>query len=186
MKILAFSSSNNRHSINRILAEYTAHLVAGAEVDVLNIHGYELPIYSEDREAEMGKPKLARDFLDRISAADALVIAHAEHNGTFTAAYKNLMDWASRQAREVFQNKPTLLLATSPGLGGARSVLSHAQEASGYQGAELVDAISVPSFHEHFSLNDKEITDVPLKAKLASAADQIRVAVLRQRERAAQ
>ena len=76
-------------------------------------------VISEDREAELGKPELAQQFFDKLGRGDAIMISFAEHNGSYTAAYKNLFDWTSRIDQKVFQNKPMILLATSPGPGGA-------------------------------------------------------------------
>ena len=129
MKIIAFGASNSRQSINRLLAGYVARLVPGAEVELLDLNDYEMPLFSEDRERESGHPPQAIRFLARIAEAEAVVVSYAEHNGSFSAAYKNLVDWASRVERKVFQGKPTLMLAASPGPGGARSVLAQAEAA---------------------------------------------------------
>ena len=86
-----------------------------ADVETLDIHDYEMPIFSAEREQQLGQPDLAKKFFAKIGAADALVVSFAEHNGTYSAAYKNLFDWTSRIDQKLFQNKPTLLLATSPG-----------------------------------------------------------------------
>ncbi len=48
MKILAFAASSSSASINKKLATYAANLVAQAEVEVLDINNYEMPIFSED------------------------------------------------------------------------------------------------------------------------------------------
>ena len=152
MKIVAFAASNSSQSINRALASYAAHLIPGAEVDLLDLNDFEMPIFSEDRERQSGQPPAAGAFLARIAAADALVISYAEHNGSFSAAYKNVVDWASRVSRKVFQQKPTLMLATSPGAGGGSSVLALAERSAPSMGAELVATVSVPSFHDHFDL----------------------------------
>ena len=132
MKIVAFAASNSKKSINKQLATYAAGLVTGADVDVLDLNDYEMPIFSEDRERESGQPAQARAFLERIAGADALVIGYAEHNGSFSAAYKNIVDWASRVNRRLFQYKPTLMLATSPGAGGAASRGRAAQSSLAY------------------------------------------------------
>jgi len=68
--------------------------------------------------------------------ADALLISYAEHNGNYSAAYKNLYDWASRIDAKVFQGKPTVVLATSPGPGGRRSTLD--SQLSGMLARDLV------------------------------------------------
>lgn len=82
MKILAFGTSNNRESINRSLASYAAGLVASAEVEILNINDYEMPLFSDEREHALGQPPQARAFLQKIAEADALVVSFVEHNGS--------------------------------------------------------------------------------------------------------
>ena len=123
MKLLAFAASNSKSSINKQLVTYAASLAEGAEVEVLDINDYELPLFSVDREAELGHPELAKAFLSRIAASDALMISFAEHNGSYSAAYKNLFDWSSRIGQKIFQDKPMVLLSTSPGAGGGACLL---------------------------------------------------------------
>ena len=124
MRILAIGTSNNANSINRHLARAAAALVPQAEVDSLQPADFNLPLYSAEQEAKLGTPALARRFYQRIFAADALVLSFAEHNGSYTAAWKNLFDWTSRIDTRVYQDKPVVLLSTSPGKSGARSVSS--------------------------------------------------------------
>lgn len=159
MKILAIGASNNRNSINRTLAEYAARLVGGAEVEVLDIHDYEMPLFSDEREQHFGQPLQARNFYQKIGKADALVISFAEHNGSYTAAYKNLFDWTSRIDGKVFQGKPVVYLATSPGPGGARSVLAAAEQSAPFFGAELIASLSVPGFHAVFDREQGKMHD---------------------------
>lgn len=166
MNVLAFAASNSKHSINRTLAVYAAGKIQAASVEVLDIHDYEMPIFSEDREKELGQPEPAQQFLDRISEADALIIAYAEHNGSFTAAYKNLVDWASRIERKVFQDKPTLMLATSPGGGGGANVLALAENSAPYFGADVKARLSVPSFHKNFDVIGNELSNPKIRQEL--------------------
>ena len=126
MKLLAFAASSSRKSINKQLVTYAASLVEGAEVEVLDLNDYELPLFSEDREAELGHPELAKAFLAKIAASDALMISFAEHNGSYSAAWKNLFDWSFAYRQKVFQDKPMVLLSTSPGPRGGASVLAAA------------------------------------------------------------
>jgi chromate reductase len=83
-------------------------------------------IFSDEREKQLVQPKEAHRFYQKIADADAIIISFAEHNGTYTAAYKNLFDWTSRISSKIFQNKPMLLLSTSPGPDGASNVLATA------------------------------------------------------------
>ena len=169
MKILAFAASNNKTSINRKLANYAAQLHPDAEVESLDIDDYEMPIFSDEREQALGHPTLAKQFFAKIGEADAIIISFAEHNGTYTAAYKNLFDWTSRINQKLFQNKPTLLLSTSPGPGGASSVLASAADSAPYFAADVRGCISVPSFHDNFDTQANQMTNVDFKQQLITA-----------------
>ncbi|HHG85108.1 MAG TPA: NADPH-dependent FMN reductase, partial [Bacteroidetes bacterium] len=61
-KILAFGGSNSRNSINKRLANYAAHQIPEADVTLLDLNDFEMPIYSIDREKEGGIPALALQF----------------------------------------------------------------------------------------------------------------------------
>lgn len=175
MRILAFAASNSSVSINQQLAAYAASLASGAEVEMLDIHDYEMPIYRHDREEADGIPQLAHDFLAKIGSADALIISFAEHNGNYTAAFKNLFDWCSRLGREVWQSKPMLLLATSPGGRGGRSVLDIATAAAPRFGAEVVGRLSVPSFGENFDSGAGKLLDKELDAELRALVTKLSI-----------
>jgi len=77
MKIIAFGGSNSKNSINKKLATYVSHLFENCEVEVLDLNDFALPLFSVDLEAEIGKPQLAKDFLDKIATADILVVSMA-------------------------------------------------------------------------------------------------------------
>jgi NAD(P)H-dependent FMN reductase len=166
MKILAFGASSSKNSINKALATYAASMVENADVEVLDLNDFDLPMYSEDTEKENGQPKNAKDFLAKIASADCLVISFAEHNGSYTAAYKNLFDWASRSEPQVYQDKPTIFLATSPGPGGASSVLASAEASAQYFGVDLKASLSVANFYDVFDKKVNEISDPNVAEKL--------------------
>ena len=169
MKLIVFSASSSTNSINKKLVTYAASLVSNASVEVLDINDYELPIYSQDKEAEIGKPELAEQFLAKIDSADALMISFAEHNGSYTAAYKNLFDWCSRVRQKVYLDKPMVLMATSPGAGGAANVLQAAVNSMPYFGGEVKGSFSLPSFYDNFDANTNQVTNSELKAQLTEA-----------------
>ena len=174
MRILAFSASNSSVSINRNLVEYAASLVGDDhEVETLDIHDYEMPIYRHDREEADGIPQLAHDFLDRIGAVDALIISFAEHNGNFTAAWKNLFDWCSRVRADVWQDKRMLLLATSPGQRGGRNVLDLATAAIPRFSGQVIARMSVPNYNDNFDEDAAKLTDSDLDEELRSKVDKL-------------
>jgi len=168
-KILAFAASNSSVSINGQLVTYAASLVEQADVEMIDIHDFEMPIYRHDREEAGGIPQLAHDFLARIASADALLISFAEHNGSYSAAFKNLFDWCSRAGRDVWQNKPMVLLSTSPGPGGAGRALNIAETAAPHFGGQVLASVAVPNFYQSFDSERNCLIDAALDTSLREA-----------------
>jgi len=169
MKIIAFAASNHRKSINKLLVEYASHFLNKADVEILDLNDYELPLYSQDKEEELGHPKLAKDFLAKIGESDGIIISFAEHNGSYSVAYKNIFDWCSRIEPKVFQNKPMVLLATSPGARGGASVLSTAVQSAPYFSGVVKASLSIPSFYDNFDVENKALNHQELNEQLQDA-----------------
>ena len=166
MKIIAFAGSNSAQSINKKLATYAAGLFDNASTEILDLNDFELPLYSVDREKELGQPQLAKDFLDKLASADIIVLSLAENNGNYSSAFKNIFDWCSRIRKDVFQNKPMLLMATSPGERGGQSALEIAGENLSRYGAEIKSVFSLPSFNDNFNTESNTISNPDLDQKL--------------------
>ncbi|MBB1270167.1 NADPH-dependent FMN reductase [Shewanella sp. SR44-3] len=166
MKIVAFAASNSSKSINKQLAGFAASLVVDAEVELLDLNDFELPLFSQDKEQILGQPQLAKDFLQKLTNADAILVSFAEHNGTYSAAYKNLFDWCSRIDGKVFQNKPCVFLSTSPGARGGASVLAQAVNSAPYFAADIKGSLSVASFFDVFDATNQVLTEPKLLVEL--------------------
>lgn len=164
-KIIAFGASSSKDSINKQLATYAAHQFQNAAVEVLDLNAYEMPVYSVDKEKDNGIPQLAQDFYTKLGTADLIVISFAEHNGAYSAAFKNIFDWTSRINSKTFQEKQVLLLSTSPGPRGGSSVLEIAKNRFPFQGAVVKGSFSLPSFNDNFDI-EKGITNEDLKNQL--------------------
>ncbi len=173
MNLVAFAASNSKKSINKQLVTFTTTLFENAEVDILDLNDYEMPIYSTDRENESGIPTLAHTFYEKIGNADALLISLAEHNGSYTSAYKNIYDWMSRINSKVYQNKPMILLATSPGGRGASSVLAAATAAAPHFGGILQGQLSIPKFTDNFDTKKGIVTNESIRQELQILVDKL-------------
>ena len=149
-KIIAFGGSSSKNSINKQLATYAANLFENVEVEILDLNDYEMPVFSVDKEKENGIHSLAHDFYAKLGSANLIVLSLAEHNGAYSSAFKNTLDWASRINAKTFQQKPMLLLATSPGARGGGTVLEIASKRFPFQGAEVKGSFSLPNFYENF------------------------------------
>lgn len=166
MKIIAFAGSNSQQSINKKLVIYTASLFQNAVVEVLDINNFQMPLFSVDVEKEISQHSFAKAFLEKIISADILVVSLAEHNGNYTVAFKNILDWCSRIGAKVFQEKPMLLMATSPGARGGASVLEIAKNALPRYGAIIKATFSLPSFNDNFDVEKGRISNVELDNQL--------------------
>ncbi len=150
-KIIALGGSNSKESINKELAQYTANKIANSETIVADLNEFELPLYGIDLENEKGIPDNAIKLNTLIEEADGIVISMAEHNGSYTAAFKNTIDWLSRINQKVWKDKPMFLMATSPGVRGGNAVLNTANMTFPFFGGNIITDFSLPSFYDNFS-----------------------------------
>ena len=130
-KILAFAGSNRKQSFNQKLVAVAAAGAreAGAEVTLINLAEYDVPIYNQDLENAQGIPEKAIAFKKLLTEHDGFLIASPEYNSAFTPFLKNMIDWASRKESDdelplqAYNGKFAVLMATSPGaLGGLRGL----------------------------------------------------------------
>ncbi|WP_299714970.1 NAD(P)H-dependent oxidoreductase [uncultured Tenacibaculum sp.] len=170
-KVVAFAGSNSKNSINKELATFAASLLTNNEYKVLDLNDYELPLYSIDVELAGEFPEAAVQFNDELANSDAIIISLAEHNGSYTAAFKNLLDWVSRKDKTVFKNKPVLVLATSPGGRGGATVLNTALNSFPHFGADIKGSFSLPSFNDNFK--DGKVVNEDLLKELSVAVQEL-------------
>uniref|UniRef100_UPI002FDE5301 NADPH-dependent FMN reductase n=1 Tax=Epilithonimonas sp. TaxID=2894511 RepID=UPI002FDE5301 len=91
--------------------------------------------------------------------SDLLIISLAEHNSTYTTAFKNVFDWISRiKDRKHFGEKPVFLLATAPGPGGGKNVMVAFEARAPFSGANILQSFVLPKFKETFDI-EKGIVD---------------------------
>ena len=170
MKLLAFAASNSTQSINKQLVTYATQIAKEKnkqiEVEIIDLNDYEMPIYSSDRENANGIPDLAQTLYAKIGEADSLIISLAEHNGSYTAAFKNIFDWTSRIDMKVYQDTPSVLLATSPGPGGAKNVLASAETSAPHFKMDLKGSLSIPSFYDNFDSEKGAVPNQEINEKL--------------------
>jgi len=143
IKILAFAGSARRESVNQRLVEAAAKL-ADAEVTVISLSDYPMPLYDGDLEEANGMPDKVKEFKTLMSAHQGFLVACPEYNGSITPLLKNVIDWCSRPATEdepplvSYRGKVAGLLGASPGgLGGLRG-LRHVREILGNIGVTVV------------------------------------------------
>ncbi len=153
-KVLAIGTTNHETSINRHLADFAASLLIDCAVEHVDMRNCDMPIFGTDRLESEGVPDDAIKFRKLMEGFGGFIVSLAEHNGNYTAVFKNLIDWLSVQEGNVWQEKPVLLLSTSPGKRGAVTVLGIAESYFPHMGAQVTGAYSLGSYHDNFSEED--------------------------------
>lgn len=175
-KILAFSGSNSSKSINQKLVHVATAELDPASVTVIDIRDYPLPIHSVDIEAQ-GMPENAERLRALFSEHDGFLISCPENNSSMTAILKNLLDWMSRFEGKIFQEKPVLWMATTPGKNGGQTNLKHVAELTPWWGGKLVATFSLPRFNETFDAESGTLREADHRAELTAAAKALEAAV---------
>ncbi|SRR6056297_830543 len=165
-KIITIAGSNSRKSINKSLLSYTSGLLEDVQIVSIDLNDYVIPIYGVDFEVENGIPAAVKRLDELLNTADGFLIALAEHNGTYTAVFKNTLDWLSRANMKIWRDKPVLLMATSPGARGGQTVLQSAKTYFPFLGAKVASDFSLPNFYDNFS--EEGISDDGLQEELRS------------------
>ena len=138
MRILAVSGSLREGSFNTSLLRAAVEAAPeGVELELWEGIG-ELPLYDEDLEAD-GVPESVRRLREDWAAADAILFATPEYNGSVPAGLKNAVDWASRPRLEAaLHNKPVAVVGASTGQFGALWAQQDLKRILGIAGARVI------------------------------------------------
>jgi NAD(P)H-dependent FMN reductase len=150
-KVLAFAGSARIDSLNKKLVRIAADAAraSGAEVTLVDLADFPMPLYHGDLESREGVPQKARELRELFRIHDALLVASPENNASVSSLLKNTLDWISRPADGQnglvpYQGKVAALLAASPGaLGGLRGLVHLRQ---------ILQALNVLVLSEQFAL----------------------------------
>ncbi len=175
MKILAIAGSNSGVSINKQLVTYVSTLFGkNNEVEIVDMNDFEMPIYRHEYEVQNGVPQQAHDFAAKIDNADLLLISLAEHNGTYTTAFKNVFDWTSRiKDRAVWNNIPMFLMATAPGGRGGLGVLEAASKRFPIHAGNIIETFTLPFFNDNFDREAGKISNEEMNKDLLEKVEKI-------------
>jgi NAD(P)H-dependent FMN reductase len=184
-RILAFGGSLRRDSFNQKLAALAAEGAreAGAEVTLITLRDFPMPLFDQDLEAEIGKPAEAKRLKELFLSHQGLIIASPEYNSGYSAALKNAIDWVSRGDSpdeppiSALAGKSAVIMATSPGgLGGLRGLVPLRMLLGNLGITVLPDQIAIPSAFDAFG-PDGHLVDPKQEAKVktlgASLAEQL-------------
>ncbi|MBL4639746.1 MAG: NAD(P)H-dependent oxidoreductase [Kordiimonadaceae bacterium] len=131
VKLVAFSGSSREKSLNKKLVKIAAEgaRMRGADVTLIDLRDYPMPLYDGDLEEGGGYPDTARKLKTLFLESDGFLIASPEYNSGYSAILKNTLDWVSRplSADEpplaAYAGKYATIMSAAPGaLGGLRGL----------------------------------------------------------------
>ena len=132
-RILVFGGSLRAESFNQKLATIAAAkppALPAAEVTLISLRDFRMPLFDEDLEAAEGMPEAAQRLKALFAKHDGLIIASPEYNSTHhrRAQERDRLGVPGRHRRRkqplsVLKGKSAAILSASPGgYGGARSL----------------------------------------------------------------
>lgn len=131
-KILALAGSMRKDSFNKKLVKIAVAGArkAGAEVTLVDLNDFQLPLYHGDEEEIGGVPKIGQELKKLFIEHDGFLFASPEYNSSVSGAFKNAIDWVSRPEKSdpfylvAFKGKTAAIMSASPGaLGGLRGLV---------------------------------------------------------------
>lgn len=181
VKILAFAGSARKDSLNKKLLKIAAAgaEAAGADITLVDLVDYEMPLFNQDLESEQGMPEKAGEFKRLMIAHDGFLIASPEYNSAFSPLLKNTIDWASRSESDdeppltAYRGKTAAILATSPGgLGGMRGLVMLRMLLGNLGVMVLPDQQAVPNGFKAFN-DDGSMSDDKLEKRIHTLGENL-------------
>ena len=129
-RILVFGGSLRTGSWSAKLAALAAKelVLLDAEVSLISLADYPMPIYDGNLEAREGVPENAKKLRAMMNAHRGIYIATPEYNASIPPLLKNAIDWVSRQGAggdDPYKKCVFALGATSNGrFGGYRALVA--------------------------------------------------------------
>lgn len=139
MKLLGIVGSLRPGSYNAALMRAAVELAPDGVVLELWDGLRDVPPFDEDRDAQVAPPAV-RSLTEAIAAADGVLFATPEYNGSIPGQLKNALDWASVPfEHNVLRNKPVAVIGTSTGMFGAVWAQAELRKVLGLIGARVLD-----------------------------------------------
>jgi len=181
-KILAFAGSTRKNSFNKKVIAIAAEgaRAEGAEVTLIDLRDFPMPIYDGDLETESGIPENGEKIINLMIEHQGFLIASPEYNRSVSGVLKNTIDWASRPMEgiipyKVFEGKVACLMSASTGaLGGLRGLYALRWILENLKILVLPEQISVPRANEAFDENGK-LKDEKLQTSVANLGNSLTI-----------
>ncbi|VVC05519.1 NADPH-dependent FMN reductase [uncultured archaeon] len=158
-KILAFAGSTRTDSFNKKLVKIAAAgaMESNADVTVIDLRDFALPLYDGDLEQQEGIPSNAQKLKDLMLSHQGFLISSPEYNSSISGVLKNVIDWTSRPSKgeeplACFKGKVAGIMSASPGgLGGLRGLVHVRAILENISILVIPDQVAIAKAHEVFN-----------------------------------
>ena len=166
--LLAFSCSLRTGAFNTRVINSLAQL-APEGVTIVGFDIADLPMFNQDLDGDT-VPEIVGALRAAVAEADGVIIASPEYNHSYSAAAKNLIDWASRPfMKGPIIGKRSMVISVGPGPSGGENCLAALTEILTLLGGTVVGSVGAGAIHEKLATDSDTITDVALAAQLSTA-----------------
>jgi NAD(P)H-dependent FMN reductase len=151
---------------------------AGAQVTLIDLRDYPLPVFDEDLERDEGMPANGRKLKDLFLANEGLLLACPEYNSSISGVLKNTIDWVSRREGDeaslvCYTGKVAAIMSASPGaLGGLRGLVTVRSILGNIQVTVLPDQIAISKANEAFT-PDGSLADEAKQKTVTAIGDKL-------------
>jgi len=142
---------------------------AGAQTEVVYLDRLDLP-FCDGRSDELTYGGGATEFIEKVRAADGLLIGSPNYHGSFAGVLKNALDLLGPDA---IRDKLVGLVATARGDAGAMNTLNHLRHVCRWMNGWVIPAeVSIPRAHESFG-PDGTVIDQKMEQELQKLGSEL-------------
>lgn len=155
IRLLIVPGSARTGSLNKALATVAAGAARAldAQVTLIDLRDYPMPVYDGDLEAAQGQPEPAHELVRLFRAHDAVLFVSPENNASIPSLLKNTIDWMSRvKEADPFAGRVAGLMSASPGaLGGLRGLVHLRQSLQTLNMLIVTEQFALSRAHQAFA-----------------------------------
>jgi NAD(P)H-dependent FMN reductase len=141
----------------------------GVETELLDLLDYNFPIMEERLHRRDDPPPRLREYADKISRADSLIIVTPEYNNGYPGVLKNALDYLLPE----YERKPIGIVTVSAGSFGGINCLAQLRLVTLGMGAfPIPENLSVSRVHDTFQ-EDGTPNDLAYEKRAAGFLDEV-------------
>ncbi len=117
IKLIGLCGSLRKESFNRMLLYEAIKMFKKCKFEEIEL---ELPLYNSDIQNN-GFPEKVKNLGDSITNCDGIIIVSPEYNKGVSGVLKNALDWTSRINRDLWKEKPVVIMSVASGKSGGET-----------------------------------------------------------------